>query len=94
MAFTTTAQITRRWDDVHEEDIEEWEQALEKYDLMCKNEEEQKGPKIRWERDVKPKISPEQLQESKEIIKWKNFHRSMQGHNKTLIKIYLNNIEY
>ena len=47
MSFTTTAQIMKRWNDVHEEDMKEWEAALEKYDLKRREDENQKGPRIR-----------------------------------------------
>ena len=74
--------------------MNDWEAALEKYDLKRREDENQKGPRIRYEDGTKPNISPEQISESKETIKYKNHTRTMTGYNKTLIKRYLYNSEY
>ena len=59
MSFTTTAQIMKRWNYLKEEDMKEWEAVLEKYDLKRREDENQKGPRIRQENEMKPSISPE-----------------------------------
>ena len=93
MEFTTTAQIKKRWNDVHEEDKNEWEAALKKYDLKRREDANQKGPRIKYEDGTKPNISPEQISESKEVIKYKNLNRSMARYNKALIKKYQHKVQ-